>query len=89
VGAIFVNRALLEEGLAWWRDPDGDAPELEGLQAKAQAARIGIWKHGVKIVPPWCWRRGDFSYRKGMETQKPKAFPRFRSTNKPQGVGYP
>jgi endonuclease YncB( thermonuclease family) len=89
VGDTFVNKILLSEGLAWRLDPDGDTPELEGLQEKAQEDKLGIWKNGTKVVPPWFWRRGTFSYREGMENRKPKAFPRSRSTNKPQGIGYP
>ena len=88
-GDTYVNEVLLREGRAWRRDPDGDTPELAGLQAEARKERRGIWKNGTEVVPPWFWRRGTFFYREGMEDEKPQSFPRSRSSNKPRTIGYP
>ena len=77
---VCLNRRLLEDGLAWFLDPDGDAPEFESCAAKARDKKVGIWR-GSTPVPPWHWRRGRFSYREGMEDELPKSFPRSPSSN--------
>ena len=86
VGDVFVNGALLEEGLAWFYDPDDDNPELEAVAEKARAEKVGLWKD-ANPVPPWWWRKGFFRYKPGMEGEFPKLFPRYRSTNEPETIG--
>jgi hypothetical protein len=74
---------LVEEGLAWYYDPDTLNEDLKPLEAVAKRDRIGIWKR-LNPVPPWHWRVGARSYREGMEGRLPRLRPRYPSSNKPQ-----
>lgn len=57
VGPRDVNRALVEEGLAWRYERDGDGdPALADAERAARAARRGVWSTS-NPVPPWQWRR--------------------------------
>ncbi len=89
IGDVWANEALVREGLAWFYDPDGDAPELEKAKREAKAGRKGLWR-ATNPVPPWWFRRGSMSYRPGMENRYPRVYPRKRSSNKRAllGVGY-
>ena len=85
VDGKWVNKILAEEGLAWYGDPDGDAPELKAVAAKARQEKKGLWKN-ERAVPPWLRRAGKISYRPGMEFTEPPKVKRYRSTNEPAGV---
>jgi micrococcal nuclease len=51
-----LNRELVAAGLAWWyRRYAPHDRILERLEAKARAARKGLWVD-PKPIPPWCWR---------------------------------
>ena len=85
VDGVWVNKILAEEGLAWYGDPDGDAPELKAVAAQAKRENKGLWKN-ERAVPPWLHRIGKVSYRPGMENTEPPKAKRYRSTNEPAGV---
>ncbi|MCR4572621.1 MAG: thermonuclease family protein [Lentisphaeria bacterium] len=83
----WVNKILVEEGLAWYGDPDGDAPELKAVAAQARKEKKGLWKN-ERAVPPWLHRQGKISYRPGMENTEPPKMRRYRSTNEPAGISH-
>jgi len=83
VGDVWVNRLLVTEGLAWFRDPDGDCPELAKAAEDAKAAGHGIWKQSSP-VPPWQWRAGARIARPERERDSMPRFPRSQSSNEPK-----
>lgn len=85
-GDTWINQILIDEGLAWFYDPDGDAPELESHQATAKSRKIGIWQR-TNPVPPWWYRLGNISYREGMENTYPRLYPRKKSSNERALIG--
>jgi len=89
VGETFVNRHMLESGLAWYNDPDSDCPELKEVARYAIASRVGVWKRS-NPVPPWQWRCGTRIRREGGAIEPPlPRFPRSPSSNEPKLVGHP
>jgi endonuclease YncB( thermonuclease family) len=80
VDRIWANKVLVEEGLAWYFDPDDDAPELRALERKARERKKGIWRRSAPI-PPWHWRRGVRVPRPGLENERPRPLKRSPSTN--------
>lgn len=81
VEQTWVNEVLVREGLAWFADPDQDAPELEALAREARAATTGLWQK-TDPVPPWLWRRGVRSVKADTDlTPPPRVFPRSPSAN--------
>ena len=85
---VWVNRVLVEEGLAWHLDPHGECRQLRAVEAYARDRRVGIWE-AEKPVPPWHWRRGRYVWREGMAEEKPHVYPRHPSSNEPRGVAVP
>ncbi|MCB1918655.1 MAG: thermonuclease family protein [Candidatus Competibacteraceae bacterium] len=58
VGAVNVNAALVEQGAAWVYRRYPHPPELEVLEAQAQAAKRGLWGlQSDQRCSPWDWRR--------------------------------
>jgi endonuclease YncB( thermonuclease family) len=53
-----VNAELVAAGMAWWyrRYAPGDR-ELEQAEARARAARAGLWADAHPVAP-WDWRHG-------------------------------
>lgn len=66
VGTVYadgvnVNRALVEEGYAWWyRYHAPHERRLEIAEGEARAAKRGLWADD-NPVPPWDWRRRNRS----------------------------
>ena len=85
---IWVNRIMLEEGHAWFADPDGDAPELEAVESEARRENRGIWKRSNPI-PPWYWCRGVRIMRDEPVRPPRPRFPRYQSANEPKLLGGP
>jgi endonuclease YncB( thermonuclease family) len=52
-----LNQELVKQGWCWWyrKYAPGDRA-LEGLEAEAREAKIGLWD-GPQPVPPWEWRK--------------------------------
>lgn len=51
-----LNDRLLEHGLAWWSSNYAPgALNYQRAEAKAKAARIGLWSD-VNAISPWIWR---------------------------------
>ena len=86
VGDVSVNRQLVAEGLAWFRDPDGDCPELAKVAEDAKAAGHGIWRQSSP-VPPWQWRAGARIARTERGRDSRARFPRSQSSNEPKLIG--
>ena len=60
VGAVNVHAELVKRGAAWVYRAYPFPPELEGLEAQAQAARRGLWALPVdQRCPPWDWRHQE------------------------------
>ena len=60
VGAVNVNAELVKQGAAWVYRAYPFPPELEGLEAQAQAARRGLWALPVdQRCPPWDFRHKE------------------------------
>lgn len=58
MGTVNVNAALVEQGAAWVYRQYPHPPELETLEAQAQAAKRGLWAlQPDQRYPPWNWRR--------------------------------
>ncbi len=57
-----LNQELVRQGACWWfrKYAPGDRV-LEGLEAKARAARKGLWAD-PQPVPPWEWRKKKDRY---------------------------
>ena len=56
---VWLNELLIEEGWAWWYERYyPDLPELGRKQARARAARLGLWAD-PNPVPPWDFRRSQ------------------------------
>ena len=60
VGAVNVNAELVKRGAAWVYRAYPFPPELEVLEAQAQAAKRGLWALPVgQRCPPWDWRHKE------------------------------
>ena len=60
VGTVNVNAALVEQGAAWVYRQYPHPPELETLEAQAQAAKRGLWAlQPDQRCPPWNWRHKE------------------------------
>ena len=60
VGAVNVNAELVKQGAAWVYRAYPFPPELEGLEAQAQAAKRGLWALPVdQRCPPWDFRHKE------------------------------
>ena len=58
-GGVWLNEVLVEEGWAWWYERYyPDLGELGRKQARARAARLGLWAD-PNPVPPWDFRRSQ------------------------------
>lgn len=58
-GGESLNELLVEEGLAWWYERYyPNHAELARKQARARAARLGLWAD-PNPVPPWDYRRSQ------------------------------
>ena len=94
LGKVFIdktwaNKTLVQEGLAWFGDPDGDCPELADVERLARDKKLGLWKRGTPI-PPWYWRRGSRFPRAVGEYERPVSkFPRAQSSNERKIIGFP
>ena len=85
----WVNEVLIQEGLAWFGDPDHDCPDLEATARAAKASRRGLWQSSSPI-PPWEWRRGARWFKAGMEeSQPPPPLRRSPSSNERALLGFP
>ena len=57
LGEEYINLSLVESGHAWWYSQYArDDRDLEGAQARASDAGLGLWV-GSDPIPPWQWRR--------------------------------
>jgi hypothetical protein len=55
---VILNQQLVWAGLAWWyRKYAQDDRTLAGMEAKAKAAKRGLWAD-PDPMPPWQWREG-------------------------------
>ena len=60
VGAVNVNAELVKQGAAWVYRAYPFPPELEALEAQAQAAKWGLWAlQPDQRCPPWDWRHKE------------------------------
>ena len=53
----WINKKLVEEGLAWHYDQYSDSKELAAAHAKAKASGKGLWTD-KKVTAPWDFRHG-------------------------------
>ena len=51
-----LNRELVQAGLAWWYRYYSSDGSLGQLEAKARAARIGLWRDPHPVAP-WEFRK--------------------------------
>jgi endonuclease YncB( thermonuclease family) len=59
-----LNCEMVRQGMAWWYRPYAPhAATLSRLEARARAARVGLWSQ-PNPVPPWDWRKGDVSRKR-------------------------
>ena len=60
VGTVNVNAELVKRGAAWVYRAYPFPPELEALEAQAQAAKRGLWAlQPDQRCPPWNWRHKE------------------------------
>jgi micrococcal nuclease len=57
-GEVWINRVLVERGMAWVYLEYSRDPNLLAAEASAKAARVGFWRE-PKSVAPWEWRRSN------------------------------
>lgn len=53
---VWVNRLMVEAGLAWHYRAYSDSAVLQGAEDRARREKIGLWADAHPI-PPWDWRR--------------------------------
>lgn len=59
LGNLWVNRQLVQEGMAWVYRKYSKNPELLKDEQKARVAMCGLWSLPITDqVPPWEWRNG-------------------------------
>jgi endonuclease YncB( thermonuclease family) len=63
-GQTWINLAMVERGFAWHFVKYSKDEKLRAAEARARAARLGLWRD-AKPVAPWDWR----------PKKKPKAAP--------------
>lgn len=56
VGRKCLNKALLQQGLAWHYKAFSDNKEYEKLMEQAKAHKKGIFRQ-KNPIPPWEWRK--------------------------------
>jgi endonuclease YncB( thermonuclease family) len=86
IGDEWLNLEMIEAGLAWACDLDNEFPKLGAAQARARAAKKGLWSSD-RPIPPWHYRSGVRIWREELEKIMPPRPPRLRSTNEPQTIG--
>lgn len=55
LGDRWINREMIEEGWAWYDKTTSESGELAAAEAKARAAKVGLWSE-PNPVPPWEWK---------------------------------
>ena len=60
VGAVWVNRALVQRGHAWTSTRYRRDPVLVKAEREARSAGRGLWRDTAP-TPPWVWRRREQS----------------------------
>lgn len=59
VGDVYVNRRMVQEGMAWVYRQYMHDKSLFTDEQQARASKRGLWSLSTKDqVPPWDWRRG-------------------------------
>ncbi|MEZ6132763.1 MAG: thermonuclease family protein [Planctomycetaceae bacterium] len=53
---LYVNKWLVQQGLAWQYVPYSTDPQLQAAEAEAKAAGRGLWSDPRRIAP-WNWRK--------------------------------
>ena len=56
IGQRWINREMVAEGWAWHYKQYSKDQRLETAEARAKAARRGLWANR-NPVPPWDWRK--------------------------------
>lgn len=51
-----LNKALLQNGFAWWYRQYSKEPELQALEKQAKENKLGLWKSRDQ-QPPWLFRK--------------------------------
>lgn len=51
-----LNRALVQEGLAWWFFKHSQDETLKALEMEAREGKRGLWRDPIPI-PPWVYRK--------------------------------
>ena len=59
---IWLNKLLIEEGLAWHYKQYSSDAELADAEKRAQRSRKGLWSEDNPIAP-WSFRRGERSHQ--------------------------
>ena len=54
VGNRWINKELVEDGMAWYYRQYAKSPELEQAEHQARSAKRGLWSQ--QAVPPWEYR---------------------------------
>ena len=64
VGKLYVNRALVQCGVAWFLSDYTDDNSLQLVEDDARAAKRGLWALSLeRRVEPWEWRRRKGEHR--------------------------
>ena len=53
---VKLSHELLKNGLAWHYKKFSDDEELQIIESKARAKKIGLWQD-KNPIPPWEWRK--------------------------------
>jgi micrococcal nuclease len=56
VGEVWVNKKMVEEGMAWHYKKYSSSEELLASEKKARAGKIGLWKDEDPVAP-WEFRK--------------------------------
>ena len=62
VGAVWVNRELVQRGHAWTSTRYRRNPVLVKAQRDARSEDLGLWRDAAP-TPPWVWRREQSAQR--------------------------
>ena len=53
-----INKAMVQNGAAWWYEEFSNDSEYAALQAEAKQNKLGVWgEHWETCIPPWEFRK--------------------------------
>lgn len=68
-----INKAMVQNGAAWWYEEFSNDSEYATLQAEAKQNKLGVWgNHCETCIPPWEYRKMNKEKKKKRQLKNEK-----------------